>query len=258
MDAVLDRTKKAQTLRHLLEEELLERCRKNPQYSLRSFARSLGVDHTTLSRVLRGNRPIGRKLFIRLSHALNLSGPEIKHLSESLEGKAPTSIAYSSVALESMIAISDWYHDAILELTQTTDFKDDPKWIAKRLQITVSEVNVALERLLNLGFLERNAEGKICNSIGGNSYLPDGLTHPALIRLQKSLLKKSVDSLQNDPISKRDHTSVTLPMTPKDVPEVKKRIKKFRRELTEFLMRDKENFEEVYEMTFSLFPLTRG
>lgn len=40
--------------RALLRQELVRRSAKNPSYSLRSFAKSLGVNHATLSSILAG------------------------------------------------------------------------------------------------------------------------------------------------------------------------------------------------------------
>ena len=42
--------------REILKNELIERKRNNPSYSLRSFARSLKISPTTLSCVLKGKR----------------------------------------------------------------------------------------------------------------------------------------------------------------------------------------------------------
>src|SRR4051794_37275616 len=44
-----------------LREELARRCDFNPRYSLRAFARSLGTDPGTLSRVLTCRRPLTLK-----------------------------------------------------------------------------------------------------------------------------------------------------------------------------------------------------
>jgi transcriptional regulator with XRE-family HTH domain len=44
------------TFRTVLQTERERRRAVNPRYSLRSFARDLSVDHSTLSQILRGKR----------------------------------------------------------------------------------------------------------------------------------------------------------------------------------------------------------
>jgi len=54
------RPTEATSFRLRLQAELARRCAGNPRYSLRAFARRLGVDHSTLSQLLRGRRALTR------------------------------------------------------------------------------------------------------------------------------------------------------------------------------------------------------
>ncbi|MGZ3744054.1 MAG: hypothetical protein ACXWRE_12165 [Pseudobdellovibrionaceae bacterium] len=57
-----------------------ERKEKNPRYSLRAFARSLGVSSGQLSEILSEKRPLSHKLARRISVALALPLPESQKL----------------------------------------------------------------------------------------------------------------------------------------------------------------------------------
>jgi plasmid maintenance system antidote protein VapI len=57
-----------------------ERKDKNPRYSLRAFARSLGVSSGQLSEILSGKRPLSHKLARRITVALALTDEESKKL----------------------------------------------------------------------------------------------------------------------------------------------------------------------------------
>jgi hypothetical protein len=59
-------TADAETLRVVLRHELARRRETNPRYSLRSFANALGVDHSGLSRFLRGVRSARRRTVVDL------------------------------------------------------------------------------------------------------------------------------------------------------------------------------------------------
>lgn len=57
-----------------------DRKEKNPRYSLRAFARSLGVSSGQLSEILSGKRPLSHKLARRISIALALTEDESQKL----------------------------------------------------------------------------------------------------------------------------------------------------------------------------------
>jgi transcriptional regulator with XRE-family HTH domain len=57
-----------------------ERKEKNPRYSLRAFARSLGVSSGQLSEILSGKRPLSHKLARRIAIALALTEEESQKL----------------------------------------------------------------------------------------------------------------------------------------------------------------------------------
>jgi transcriptional regulator with XRE-family HTH domain len=111
------------SFRGLLERELARRAARNRRYSLRAFARHLGVDHATLSQWLRGRRPITARTMTRLAPRLAASA-----------GASPDV--------------------AILFLTRVPGFRPDSRWIARTLGLSVDDVNIALHRLLRLGRLE--------------------------------------------------------------------------------------------------------
>jgi len=81
-------------------------------------------------------------------------------------------------------------------------------------------------------------------------------THAAFRRLQRQVLEKALDALEEIPYKKRDQTSLTMAIDSKKVPQAREKIKKFRRSLCEFL-RGTNSFDEVYQMSISLYPLTQ-
>jgi hypothetical protein len=61
---------------------------------------------------------------------------------------------------DSLSLISNPYHLNILELIHLEEFRPDSRWIARVLDITVDEVNVAVSRLVRLGLLEMSSADK--------------------------------------------------------------------------------------------------
>src|ERR1700736_3751669 len=99
-----------------LQRELEARTRRNARYSLRSFARSLGIDASELSKVLRGRRPIGPRLVATLGERLGCSAREIAAFAPG---------AYRQIPIDTFSDVADWYHLAILERTSVKRFPTD-------------------------------------------------------------------------------------------------------------------------------------
>lgn len=238
----------------LLKKELASRCEKNPSYSLRSFAQSLQISHSTLSQVLSGKRPLTAKSQKQMASALGISSldfiEENKPTEPNFENK------FDKVDIDHFDLLADWHHDAILELTHLKAFKPDYRWIALVLDLNVYQVELAVERLFKLGYLklEKNGKWRDVSVNNTNNYVGD-FTNMALRKYQKGLLQKSQNSLENVPREFRDHTSMMLHFSKKDLKRAKEMIREFRTELLNFSEKNK-NPDEVYALSVSFFPLS--
>jgi predicted transcriptional regulator len=236
-----------------LKNVFYERCRQNEQYSLRAFARSLSVPVSSLSEIMNEKRPLSKKLINELGKKLNMSEGQISGLIQT-KNKSPDD--YQQIALDSFYIISEWHHYGILQLLKTKDFKNDSSWIAKRLNITSSCAQQAIDRLLRVGILETSEDGKLTDvTYGHTSHLYNNVTNEQLRNFQINALEKAISSLKSVPIEFRDNTSMTFAVSREAIPFAKEEIKKFRRKLTKKL----EDFgpaDEVYQLAISLSPLT--
>lgn len=246
-------------LQKKLSEVLTESRLRNPAYSLRAFAKKLDLSPSAVSEILNGKRNVSKKLAEKVVHKLCLDPRETKSIIGLFEGnKIPQSSAVTqsdamAVSMDHFHLISDWYHSAILSLSETKDFSSEPTWIAKRLNIKVLEAKSALERLERLGLMERDARGKL-KATHFQFQSPDEISSVALRKahLQKFDLAKS--SLERDKINERDFTAMTLAMDISKLPIAKKMIREFRDRLTEYLESGPKT--QVYELCVQLFPLS--
>jgi len=256
--------------RNFLREELEGRCHSNSRYSLRAFARSIGFEASVISQIISGKRVPTLKTGKRLVESLNLS-PQLqfdflnsiantrKDRDTSRVGilkELNTYNALSKLDHEMFQMIADWYHYAILALTFDKNFKTDPRWISSQLDITVTQAKIALERLYRLEFLKKLPKGKV--ELKQNSFTTSNkkITTPALRLHQKQILKKSMESLENDPIESRSHNSMTLSIDPEKLSLAKSKIEDFINHLsTELEVGSKR---QVYELSISLFPLQKN
>jgi uncharacterized protein (TIGR02147 family) len=155
-----------------LLDEYLRRKKNNPRYSLRAFARHMAIPSGPLSEILAKKRPLTSKQGDRLADRLGYSSDDRKAFLDQIEKERPVAGAlksliaprnipdpYQQIQEDRFSLIADWYHFALLALLETTGCRNDPKWMARRLGIPVTQVRSALERLERLELLQRR-EGR--------------------------------------------------------------------------------------------------
>ncbi len=242
----------------------MSRIHRNSRFSLRGFARLLGLSPATLSGVLNQKRTLSMKAAMAIAQKLEWDPKKSEYfyqkVAQELGGYRTVAkqsqdnliLKYGEISLDDFNVISDWYHFAILEMTFISHFKSEPKWIAKKLGITVHEATDAIDRLKRLGLLIAS-EGKLKKS-NKNLATPADHASRAIRKRHKQILDRAKEVLDQVELSERDFTSITMAIDPKKIELAKEKIKKFRRELSAFL--EKGNPREVYELSIQLFPLT--
>jgi len=241
--------------RKRLVNELIQRQRRNPAYSLRSFARDLSVSLTALSDVLNAKRNLSKANLLKIADKLSFSPSETEQaLTEASGNAVAVSDQHFTLVQDDVFRfMSDWYYFAILSLAEGGHAKADPKWISSKFGIPLVESQDAMERLLRL----RLVEVKRGQLIYGGKPLRTTTDIPssAVRNLQHNHLRLAQASLEKDPINLRDMTSMTMATTPERITKAKDMIKNFRRKLTRYL--EAEGGDEVYVLAVQLFPVTK-
>jgi len=242
-----------QNFEQYLNEEMARRCKINASYSLRAFAQFLQIPASSLSHLLRGNRHFSTKMIQRLANKLGLSPNEIQYF---IKGHGLTNDNYLQISQDQFQVISDWFHNALLELTKVKDFRPNIKWIAKALNISIPETKSTTERLVRLKHLK--IENDIWTDISGRfvTSIQSNLTSSAAKKNQKKLLEKAIEAIDEIPLEKRDHTGMTMAIDENDLEQIKEKIKLFRRELDKEYGQ-KKNPTQVYQFNMALFPLSK-
>jgi transcriptional regulator with XRE-family HTH domain len=116
-------------VRAQLIADLAQRRAANPRYSLRAFARRLGVDHSVLSQLLRGRRNLSRDLAAALAK----------------------SFGWTSAEIDAAVAADE--EARLLTVVGSPTFRADARWLAARLALPIDRVQILLQRLLRSGKL---------------------------------------------------------------------------------------------------------
>ncbi len=248
MDAQLE-------IRTLLRDEFTRRKNKNSNYSLRSFARSLGVNPSALSEIMNSDRPITRKMGGKLLDGLSVDPKKHLNLQSMLQTRNSLGDAkYVLMDMDQYHLITDWQYYAVLSLAEVKGFKGEPEWIAKRLNISVRQAEQALQGLIRLELLIPNEQGKLVAS-GIQLTTTAEISNHWIRSRHLSNLELAKESLETDSLDIRDFSEITMAVDTKKLPKAKEMIKKFRRELCTFMESGSKN--EVYKLCVQLFPLSK-
>lgn len=253
-----------------LRAVLTQRCQNNARYSLRAFARDLAVSPPRLSEVLNGKKGLSLGAAAGLCEKLGLNGDESGYFCDlvlAADSRTDASRRLASLRLakydfdadfvalkeDAYRVIADWYHYAILELTFVQGFKADSRWIARQLGISTAEAVQAVERLGRLGLLARS--GGTLVKTEPNVTTTHDVPNDAVRKTTAQLLRKAEAALEVEPVERRDFSTMTMAIDPARLPEAKRKIARFRRELAEELEQGKQT--SVYTLAVQLFRVSK-
>ncbi len=236
-----------------LVKELSQRSKKNPAYSLRSFAKSIGINSGVLSAILNKKRPLTVSTAKKIIDALNLDSKTRSKLLQSLVSAEPqeTQGSYHSLSEDLFQAVQNWEHFAILSMLESKSTALTPRAIAQRLKISQATAMETLETLKRIGLIKLEA-GKLKPTHKNLSTTHD-IPSQALRHAHRQHLQKAIEALEDQSVDERDFSGVTMAISKKKLPIAKKLITQFRRDLCDLL--EGGSRDEVYRLNVQLFSL---
>lgn len=255
-----DVNQKKTDLIEILSAEYTIRCRRNPRYSLRAFAKSLGLSHTILSLVFSGKRKLSKGSAIKIANALSLDVDFwIQQYDRNNLGYSGLNYNFALMELEKIEMIADWIPYAILSLLEidTEDYQDlvAPKSLAKRLGINETQAKLYFNKLVELNLIQQDQTGR-WRQTGNSIKVENKVSTEYTRKFHKQLLTKALDSLENDPIEVRDFSSMTFAIDPQYMAYAQERIRRFRRELVSEL-EAKGKPQVVYNLAVQIYPVSK-
>lgn len=251
-----------------LKNIFIDHLQNDAKYSVRTFARDLGVSPAYISQVLSYKRKIsiemGLKIrdrnfldqnqcnvlikLIELEHCKNSELKEVirRQISDSLSEKIKKKyISYKNFSL-----ISEWYNFAIIELLKTNHKPKSIEDIAKKFNISSAEALHSVETLLMLGYIKKD----------GLSFTPDlgyyetgGVPSKTIRRCHKQLIKKGMNAIDEQTFSNRIIMARTIAFRKSDLSKVNEIIDRFYSEISELSVEGE--FDSVYQVNTQFFQL---
>jgi len=266
--------------RDILREVLKERQKINTSYSLRAFAKSLGLSNSQLSRILNEKQGLSIKKAKCIAEKLGFNKHEDQIFCLMVQSKDARSKKERDKALEKLQEINnkslkssskelpledyellrEWYNIAILELMDTEGFSSNPSWISKELGITSFLVKESIKKLLNLGVVE-NQSGQLKKTqriLKISQSIPSDL----MKNYYDQLLSRAKESIRLQSMEERHLSSVTISLDEDDIQVLSGEIDKFRSHfntMAESLAYKKgKKRKAVYSLTTQFFKINTG
>jgi uncharacterized protein (TIGR02147 family) len=263
-----------------LKEQLAERAKANPSYSLRAFARKLELSPGGLSLILARKKRFSAERAVGIARALELDAKESEYFVLLNQFTHAKNEAYRTLILEKLALlravagqgsasetsvlsvdrfrlISEWYGLACLELV-TCVSPSQGKWnsrlIAERLTITPAEADAMIERLKRLQLIEETTPGvyvRKAHSVAVTSETPND----AIRSYYEGVHGHSSASIRSQGPDTKSIGAQVFAFDPADLPQVKKLTDEFLLGLNEIATRGK-NRSEVYQAIANVFRLS--
>jgi len=253
---------KFQSSREMLQTDYERRRKKNPKFSKRAYANLLGLSSGRLSDLLSGKTPLTEKKARSIVYKLGFSAKEKIHfllLAEKesrarLKTTVRNPVKSYRLSLDEFSFINDWEFFSLISLIQTSTFKSDRGWIAKKLGISPERLDQVLDHLVNLRFIEIDEKNNISTVYQSLSTVTD-IPSDMLKKANATRILQSLEKMNEiDPLW-RDVTSMTFPVNPDKITEAKVLIRRFKAKMAKMMGQEKTS--EIYSLNIQLVPISK-
>ncbi len=261
---------------HFLKSTLEAKSRLNSSYSMRAFAKKLGMSPGGLSLVLSRKKKLSSERAHQVAQALELKPEEIDYFMTmiQLEGtKSETlrlefleklkrlnpklnqssDLKQSLLPLEQFRLISEWHGLAILELLSGVKGRWTIRAIQKKFDLPKIEIEVMLERLMKLEMVEeKNGEYvRVVDALMVTSSAPN----EALRKYYEAIHDKSHESIRSQSPDEKVIGWQVFAFDPNQLEDVRKMTDEYLTKLEKLSLKSK-NRSEVYQALTNVFRLT--
>ncbi|WP_408098181.1 TIGR02147 family protein [Peredibacter sp. HCB2-198] len=264
--------------RRFLKDMYLYKKSRNPSFSENAFVFAAGFGKNSrgyLGLVVKNKRNLTSKSIIGFARAMDLSPEETTyfenmvlfnqaekesekiHFFELMKKDVKGSdVKVFQVMEHQSRYLNEWHLSVLRELIELKDFEENPEWIMNRLGGTISleKIKEGINDLIGLGFVVRNAAGKLVNADGPIMLEVSAPTLRNSMTLQKHFALKAVDALEKLPYEKRCAQLITLSIPKSRFEDLRNEMKVFAQQILQKY--SGPSSEEVVQMGMQLIQVT--
>jgi uncharacterized protein (TIGR02147 family) len=220
-----------------LSSQFEERRNRNPRYSLRSFARNLGLSHSRLSEILNG-QTISMSSAQAICEILHLRSVETNYLLDLVRASSGRTEKIRSEAKERVeiqktrrefqhhksgnFILSKWYYIGLVEFLTGTRMALPE--IANTLRLSASELETAIQDLQTQGFIQRDGDEWV--KVDGYLKFESAVPSQMIRDFHRAALVRAKNALEQ-PIEARKFLTYTMTVRKERVEEARQELETF-------------------------------
>jgi len=237
----------------IIKRDFAAKREKNLRFSLRAYAKKLGISAGVLSRLLSGNKKwkISPGRATKMLASLELKS-SIRNSMLVKMGQPPQHQKTVLLSTQEKV-LSQWYYVPVLIYFDLPEQYRSKKAIAQKLRLSEARVTQAIEDLIEMGLLKRTASGEIQKS-DELMTTKDGVPDEALRWFHEVNLRLFQKMVKNQNVHQRDFTSFTFAGSKKKIDFLRAEIRNLY-EKAESIMNDENDNDTVYRVSVQLAPL---
>ncbi|MBN1308221.1 MAG: TIGR02147 family protein [Chitinispirillaceae bacterium] len=243
-------------------------------FSFRYVAGKTGLDASFYVKVLNKQKHIANSAIPILATFLKLSKRESSYFSTLVHFNKAKSTDQETFYLQKLLLLrkpvttvldndlyeylASWWNVALREELNIISFQEDYNDLASRFHpaLSLQQAQRSIKLLQKLGLITSDGTGALRPT--HDFVTTSGVDQIKAVRsYQKSALKLATRAIDTVPKELRDISTLTVSASRQCFETIRERINDLRREIIELVRKDKD-FEEVYQINFQVFPLTRN
>lgn len=241
-------------------------------FSIRYFARKVGMDHGYLAKLVHQKVHMADGHVEKFLEFCGLKGRDADYFRTLVRFNKARTQDQTSALFEKLMSLagvefhpiekdqvefySSWHHTAIRSLIGIRPFSGDFEDLAKQLNPYVEPRKVAesVRLLERLKLIEKAEDGtyRLTHAL----ITTGGFQAAAIRQFQREMLHLAEESLVRHPKEHRDISTVTISLDKADLAEIKDRIAALRQSIMKMSAKGARP-EAIYQLNVQLFPLSR-
>lgn len=230
--------------RLVLRQWLDERKARNARFSLRAFSQKIGISHSTLSQIFKGERNLSVQTAQRITNQLKLSADEkeLFILKVRLESANPAERkeletklleierfrSAPSLSAESTQVLANWLNFAVFSICQMNWPNTTAAEMSKMLEVPLPQVKETLEHLIEKGLLRVDGKGFVIEE--RQMFNPGSVAD--ILRLHGEVLRHHTKAFTRDNPERFISWTETIPLASEQMKEAEEITTEYMRKMT--------------------------
>lgn len=262
---------------HILVEKYREKKAKNPSFSIRAWANSLGLNsHGALQQILAGKRTVPKKYIPLLIKSLELTKNEAIYLETIIDFEKAKSHEERNLYYDRMLKFRKRYrplkiaeienykylenplHSIVRTMIERKDFKNDATWIKSKLRYKTNsnEIKDVIDRIIELNLAKEVGNNKLEKT---QPHTVNKIDRPskAVENFHKKMSLLAAEEISEQSIDEREYNSFCLNIEKNKIPDAKKSIRDFIKQFILEFEAPPGSALDTYHLNVQLFSLTK-